>query len=112
MSMAMFSTVGTIFSKRVHFAVQEPVIVDGEHALVENILQAFEVEDHARHGIGIAFDCDLNDVVVAVAQGIRGGSVDAFVFGVRQFRGPADVGRGEFYFFRNYHRSGVWRERV
>src|SRR5579863_3700359 len=86
-----------------HLPIQQSVVVNIQHPVFENLPQALEIEDHAGHRIGIAFDRDLDHIVVPVPQRIRSRSVHPLVLDVRQLRRPADVRGGEFDFLRYQH---------
>ncbi len=65
--------------ERTDFAIQQPVIINLKHLIVENLLEPFQIQNHAGNRIRIAFHRHLNHIVMTVAKRIRGRPVDALV---------------------------------
>ena len=74
-----------------------------DHLPVHDILQLFQIEDHARDRIGLAFQGDFHDIVMAVALWIRGSPVQVPVLLLAQFRHPAHMRSRKFHLARNQH---------
>ena len=58
--------------ERRHLVIQKPVIERLDHFALQNLLQYFEIQNHAGDRIGVAFDGHFQHVVVAVAVRIGG----------------------------------------
>ena len=73
------------------------------HLFFQNVLQVFEIDHHTRYGVGIAFDRDFQDVVVAMSIRISFFAKKPPIFRVIQRGYPADMGGGKFSSSSNEH---------
>jgi hypothetical protein len=79
------------------------MIVDGKNLIVEDLFEAFQIQNHTRNRVRIAFNRNLDHIIVPVTERVCSRAVDALVFRVGQLRRPADVRRREFDLFRYHH---------
>ena len=49
-------------------------------------MRSLQIENHAGHRVGLAFNRNFDDIIVPVPERIRGRAVDALVLGVGQLR--------------------------
>ncbi len=59
--------------------VQQPVIVNLKDLIVEDFLEPFQIQNHARNRIGVAFHRHLDHVVMPVSVRIRSQPIDTLV---------------------------------
>jgi len=84
--------------ERRHFVVQKAVVERLHYLAVQHVLHFFQVEYHAGYRVGLAFQADLQQVVVPVAVGVGGQAENTLVLLVGEPRIAADVRSRKFNF--------------